>query len=160
MEFKDIVGPIIVATIGALGFIIKKAIKLFIDPVSDLRKVICECRCILAFRANRICNPASKNPDDYFQKKKDEEFDEENLADHVKTGKELRAAAVKLKISIDRVLVFKLFEIFKLIPRKERLIKASNILVRLSNSSISGSCEENVKDKELCELLLVNEGKV
>ena len=145
---------------GILGFVLGNANKLFIDPVINLRKVICECRYILVFRENYIANPASEDTNEYFQKKRAGEFDEANLAEYVKAEKELREAAAKLKISIDGVIGFWFFAGCRLLPKKTKLIKASNIMIRLSNSLLSGKCEENVKDKDSCELFLLNKGKL
>lgn len=112
MEFSStIISAVLIFVLGQI------ILKLIIEPIQELKKEISEVLNAMVFYADKISNPNSNN---------------QEIVDEV--GKILRKHASNLEAKSSIIPFYGIFEIFRVLPKKQNILKSKSFLIGFSNS--------------------------
>lgn len=117
--FTTIISAVMIFVLGQIS------LKLIIEPIQELKKEISEVLNAMVFYADRISNPNSNS---------------QEIVDEV--GKILRKYASNLEAKSSIIPFYGIFELFRVLPKKQNISEAKSDLIGLSNS-LSKSANNN-----------------
>lgn len=131
--FSTIISGVIIFVSGQFG------LKFMVKPIQELKKEISKILTVMIFHADRISNPSSNTKE---------------IVSEI--SKILRKHASNLEAKSSIIPAYKIFEIFKILPSKVNIQKASQLLFVLSNDlhDSSNGIKNSEKIFEIKELLL------
>ena len=113
------------------------ATKLFIDPMLDIRKTIGQIAFNLVYHANVIHNAPVTNPND-LDKARDV----------------YRVLSSRLRSTANTLPCYLLFSLLHFVPKKAKLVEASQYLIRLANTNKTSTYVQVKENSQtLCRLL-------
>lgn len=127
----EVISGIIISVIGLL-------VGTFLfSPIRDLKEALGKLNSLLVFRYNVLGNPGTVN---------------ESIS--TTTSEELRSHASLLLANANRVHWYKCFEMFNLMPKRDNIYEAHQLLLGISNSVTKEDKKDNREDiKKVTELL-------
>lgn len=109
--FTTIISAVMIFVLGQIS------LKLIIEPIQELKKEISEVLNAMVFYADRISNPNSNS---------------QEIVDEV--GKILRKHASNLEAKSSIIPFYEIFEVFRVLPKKQNISESKSFLIRFSNS--------------------------